>query len=68
MSGISKESLNEISEAVYKATFEQPVTEYECDLKIDGELKHCKIICLTIWADDDHSRRDGVVGKVFDAE
>lgn len=68
LSVISAECLKELSEAVYKATFEQPVTEYECDLKIGGETKRCKVVCLTIWADDDHSRRDGVVGKVFDVE
>ena len=68
LSVISAECLKELSEAVYKATFEQPVTEYECDLKIGGDSKRCKIVCLTIWANDDHSRRDGLVGKVFDAE
>lgn len=68
MSVISKECLEELSNAVYGTTVDQPVAEYECDLKIGGKSKHCKVICLTIWADDDHSRRDGVVGKVFEAE
>lgn len=65
---ISEKCIKELSEAVYGTTFEQPVAEYECDLKIGGETKRCKFVCLTIWADDDHSRRSSVVGKVFDAE
>lgn len=67
LSVISKECLRELSEAVYRTTVEQPVAEYECDLKIGGEQKRCKIICLSIWSDDDDlSRRGGLVGKVFE--
>lgn len=66
LSVISKECLQELSEAVYRTTVEQPVAEYECDLKIGGEQKRCKIICLSIWSDDDLGRRDGVVGKAFE--
>ena len=64
---ISEKCLGELAEAVRKTTFEQPVTEYECDMTFGGETKRCKVVCLSIWSDDDHSRRDGIVGKVFEA-
>lgn len=64
---ISEKCLGELSEAVRRASSEQPVTEYECDINICGEAKRCRIVCFSIWSDD-HSRRDSVVGKVFDAE
>ncbi len=64
---ISEKYLGELAEAVRKTTPEQPVTEYECDMVFGGETKRCKVVCLSIWSDDDHSCRDGIVGKVFEA-
>ncbi len=59
---ISEKCLGELAEAVRKTTPEQPVTEYECDMVFGGETKRCKVVCLSMWSDDDYSCRDGIVG------
>ncbi len=68
LSIISEKSLNELSEMVRKTTPDQPVVEYECDLKIDGIIKRYKIVCRSMWTEKDSSHYIGAVGKVLDAE
>jgi len=68
LSIISEESLNELSERVRKTTPDQPVVEYECDLKIDGIIKRYKIVCRSMWTEKDSSHYIGAVGKVLDAD
>lgn len=68
LSIISEKSLNEFSEKVRGTTPEQPVAEYECDLKIDGIIKRYKIICRSMWTEEDRSHYIGTVGKVLDVD
>lgn len=68
LSIISEKSLNELSEMVRKTTPDQPVVEYECDLKIDGIIKRYKIVCRSMWTEKDSSHYIGAVGKVLDVD
>ncbi len=67
LSIISAKCLDEISEKIHNTTPDQPVVEYECDMKIDGLVNRYKIICRSVWAEGDDSRYIGAVGKVLDA-
>jgi len=66
LSIISAECLEKISEKIHNTTPEQPVAEFECDMKIDGIIKSYKLICRSMWAEGDDSRYIGAVGKVLD--
>ncbi|MCM1022939.1 MAG: response regulator [Prevotella sp.] len=61
---ISEKCVGELTEAVLAASPDQPIAEYECDINIGGETKHCKIVCISVWSDD--GSRISVTGKIFD--
>lgn len=59
------DNLNEMSSRMHSTTPEEPVVEYSCDMKIDGAVKPCKIICRSIWSTGKSTRYIGAVGKLI---
>lgn len=66
LSIISREWLDKISEAVHRTTPEEPVSECECEIKLDGKIERCKVIFRSMWTAGDDSQCIGAVGKVIE--
>lgn len=61
-----EEDIRGFERALRTATPEAPIFRYECRLKIKGDLRWTRLICQTIWSDDDSPQYRGVIGKAMD--
>ena len=52
--------------ALRTTTPESPIFRYECRLKIRGDLRWTRLICQTIWSDEEPAQYRGVIGKAMD--
>ncbi|MDE6594367.1 MAG: response regulator [Oscillospiraceae bacterium] len=62
----SIDRINEMSALIHSTTPDDPVVEYGCELKLDGQTKPYKIICRSVWSGGSNMRYIGAVGKVID--
>lgn len=61
-----KEDLEGFERALRTTTADAPIFRYECRLKIRGELRWTRLICQSIWSDDEPAQYRGVIGKAMD--
>lgn len=61
-----EEDIRGFERALRTATPDAPIFRYECRLKIKGDLRWTRLICQTIWSDDEVPQYRGVIGKATD--
>lgn len=61
-----KEDLDGFERALRTTSADAPIFRYECRLKIRGELRWTRLICQSIWSDDEPAQYRGVIGKAMD--
>ena len=61
-----KDDLAGFERALRTTSADAPIFRYECRLKIRGELRWTRLICQSIWSDDEPAQYRGVIGKVMD--
>ena len=61
-----EKDLEEFEKLLRSATPDVPVFRFECQLKIRDELRWTRLICQTIWSDDEPAQYRGVIGKAVD--
>lgn len=61
-----EEDIRGFERALRTATPDAPIFRYECRLKIKGDLRWTRLICQTIWSDDELPQYRGVIGKAMD--
>lgn len=65
---ISEEDFLELSKKLRSTTPDDTDTEYTCRINYNGSWRNTKIICKTIWSDEDSSHYTGVIGKLIDLD
>lgn len=65
---ISDDDFNGISKNLLGTTPDNPDTEYTCKINYNGDWHTTKIICKTIWSEEDSSHYIGIIGKLIDLE
>jgi len=63
---LGEEGMNGIVEAIRHTTPSQPITQYDCQAKIRGELRWVRFICRTTWLTEAPLRCTGAIGKAVD--
>lgn len=61
-----KKNMLGFAECVKKTTPQEPVTQYECSLPLDGEYRWCRVIFRSMWTTDETETFTGVIGKIMD--
>lgn len=61
-----QEDLRGFERALRTTTHDAPIFRYECRLKIRGELRWTRLICQSIWTDDEPAQYRGIIGKAMD--
>jgi putative two-component system response regulator len=61
-----EENLAQLTQAVRATTPEDPVAHYECEILIGGQLRWSRVICRSMWSEEDPPEYTGVIGKVLD--
>ena len=65
---ISDDDFNGISKNLLGTTPDNPDTEYTCKINYNSDWHNTKIICKTIWSEEDSSHYIGIIGKLIDLE
>lgn len=65
-SSIKAEDLQTLEERISRATMQDPVIEFECELCFKGTYRFNRIICRTMWSSDEQPHYIGAIGKVID--
>ncbi|MDE7295896.1 MAG: diguanylate cyclase, partial [Clostridia bacterium] len=66
---IGKENMIEFGKLIQNATHDDPIVSYECDIKLDGEPRHCRILAMTQYnfnEDSETYEYVGTTGKIED--
>lgn len=66
---LGKENMIEFGKLIRSATHDDSIVSFECDVKMDGEPKHCRILAMTQYNlndDTDTYEYVGTVGKIED--
>ncbi len=66
---IGKENMTEFGKLIRNATHDDPIVSYECDIKLDGEPRHCRILAMTQYnfnEDTETYEYVGTTGKIED--
>ena len=66
LSVLGRQNLDELIEALHKTTMEQPVTQLECKVMVNGEPRWYRIVCRATWTEEETPRLSGVIGKATD--
>lgn len=61
-----EDDLRGFEKALRATSNDAPIFRYECRMKIKGEYRWTRLICQTIWTDEEPSQYRGVIGKVVD--
>lgn len=61
-----KKNMKGFLECVKKTTPQEPVTQCECSLPLDGEQRWCRVVFRSMWTTDDTETFTGVIGKIVD--
>ncbi len=66
---LGKENMIEFGKLIRSATHDDSIVSFECDVKMDGEPRHCRILAMTQYNlndDTDTYEYVGTVGKIED--
>lgn len=66
---LGKENMIAFGELIHSATHDDPIVTYECDVMMDGRLRHCRILAMTQYnlnEDTDTYEYVGTTGKIED--
>lgn len=66
---LGKENMIAFGELIRSATHDDPIVTYECDVMMDGRLRHCRILAMTQYnlnEDTDTYEYVGTTGKIED--
>lgn len=66
---LGKENMIEFGKLIRSATHDDSIVSFECDVKMDGEPRHCRILAMTQYNlndDTDTYKYVGTVGKIED--
>lgn len=62
----SPESLDGLTRAIQATSPEQPVTQYDCIIRIHDEPRWVRFVCRSLWSTDEPPQYTGVIGKAVD--
>lgn len=66
---VGKDAMIEFGELIKHATHDDPIITYECEVKLDGEPRHCRILAMTQYnfnEDTEAYEYVGTTGKIED--
>lgn len=66
---LGKENMIAFGELIRSATHDDPIVSFECDVMMDGKLRHCRILAMTQYnlnEDTDTYEYVGTTGKIED--
>ena len=63
---MDREKMEEYIRVIHKATPEEPVVQFDCEMIIGGEKRWNRIICRVMYSAEEPPQYMGVIGKVVD--
>ena len=63
-----EDKLKEISALLHAATPENSIIRCEGDIKIDGDVRHCKLVAQAMWSSGAEPELIGAIGKIYRAD
>lgn len=60
------ENLKKVTAVLQSTTREQPVIQYDCQLKLHGEMRWFRMVCQASWSAEEPPRYMGALGKATD--
>ncbi|WP_251318661.1 HD-GYP domain-containing protein [Flintibacter muris] len=62
------DQLAELAQLLQSTTPDQPVVEFDCDLRLDGRLRPVHLICRAMWSSEEPPEYTGAIGKIAERE
>ncbi len=66
LDAVGLDNLKGLSEALRATTPEQPVIQYDCEIRVDGEKRWNRVYSRATWSNEEHPQYLGAIGKVVD--
>lgn len=63
-----EDKLKEIAALLHAATPENSIIRCEGDIKIDGDVRHCKLVAQAMWSSGAEPELIGAIGKIYRAD
>ncbi|MBC8560253.1 GGDEF domain-containing response regulator [Fumia xinanensis] len=63
---LGEENLHQLSRAVRQTAPQHPDVQHNCQIRMKGELRWCRVICRTLWSKEEPSQFLGAIGKLLD--
>lgn len=64
MSLIGEDDLTKLKDKIYNCNHDNPNIEYTCKINFNGAWRDTKIICQTMWSDEDIPHYIGIIGRL----
>ena len=61
---INLDQITELAQMLQDTTPEEPMVEFDCDMRLDGQLQCGHILSRSMWSSEEPPQYIGVIGKV----
>lgn len=61
-----KKIVKDMEDLVDKTTYNEPLIQYDTEVRIGGEKRWCRIYCRSIWSSEETPVMTGCIGKIVD--
>ena len=61
-----KKIVKDMEELVNKTTYDEPLIQYDTEVRIREEKRWCRIYCRSIWSSEETPVMTGCIGKIVD--
>ena len=65
---VNLDTLAELAQKLQDTTPDQPVVEFDCHVRLDGQIKPVHLICRALWTSEEPPEYTGAIGKMVERE